>query len=71
MKNITKLAEKSGLINMGGYFKEVSIVVFQYPNDTYFRFKYNTDFTDECFKTFDEAINRFNKASEYIIQKIN
>jgi len=68
------LASKTGLMNMGGYTKEKTAQVFTHvfningveENDVYFRFKYVGDSCDECFKTLEEAMRVFEKATKYI-----
>jgi len=67
----TILASKTGNMNMGGYFKEKTIRVYTHEfegivTSNYYRFGFIGDSTDECFKTIEEAMNRFNHFSKQI-----
>lgn len=67
---INILASKTGQMNMGEYSKTKTAQVYTYSfngiEGNYFRFKYVGDSVDECFDTFDKAMNRFNEAAKLL-----
>jgi len=68
----TILETATGKMNMGGYFSEKTAQVFtiDFPEidekGMYFRFRYLGDSCDECFNTLEEAMSKFNEASELL-----
>lgn len=65
------LASKTGKMNMGGYLKTKTAQVFTYTfdnsNDEYYRFGFIGEYrTQECFRTLEEAMNRFNHFAKQI-----
>ena len=68
----TILATATGKMNMGGYFSEKTAQVFtiDFPEinekGIYFRFRFLGDSCDECFNTLEDAMSKFNKASELL-----
>ena len=71
MKNL--IASKTGQISMGSYNKSITAKIeFQEQEITHFRnfdicipalyrVGYTCDSTDECYKTFEQAMERYNK----------
>ena len=76
MKNL--IASKTGQISMGSYNKSITAKIeFQEQEITHFRnfdicipalyrVGYTCDSTDECYKTFEQAMERYNKISSII-----
>jgi len=62
----TTLLSKTGQMNMGGYFKEITAILEHISEIRYcFRVYYVGD-TDECYSSIDEAIARFNEKAQWI-----
>jgi hypothetical protein len=76
MKNL--IESKTGQICMGSYYKNVTAKIelqeqeimhfrnFDISIPALYRVGYTCDSTDECYKTFEEAIERYNKISSII-----
>jgi len=66
------LKSKTGLMNMGGYFKEKTAQIYTHcyfvngieTNGNFFRFSFIGDSCDECFDTIEKAMEVFENASK-------
>ena len=63
---------KTGQMNMGGYFKEKTVQLTEKEGFTYcYRVSYVGDYSNECFRSLEDAKARFAQLSESIILILN